>query len=292
MRSGGALDYDGAIASDKGLLAAERDAERTIESLNGLFKDDERIRISAGNGYKESSETEELFPQAHLVHFEMDLSMAYGEWLKPRVEMYNGLGSAAVADIQMFFTVVNHVELSADANGQKLVIDVYGRVRTMTTWSERLDYYSEELVGDELGSIEFFIGLSHLSDVMASIHLTTATGIVSSGNYTHAYSADVLTEIWYYAYADNGGKKLITGFCEVCHDLFITMNGAKRGHDACMNKQRVKRSKARKFAKLVEGGTEASRAAIMASISATTAMDILQQDGYQFVPGVNYGAGV
>lgn len=291
-RPGGALDYDGAIASNEGMFAAERDAASSIESLGPALKDDARIRVSAGTGYEGSSGTDGLFPQAHLIHFEMDLSAAYAEWLRPRVQMYNGLGSAAIANVQMFLTVVSQVELLEDAANRKLVVDVYGRVRTMTSWADRLDYYSEELAGDSLGSLELFVGLGHLSDALASVHLMTAVGLVSSGNYVHACAADALTELWYHAYAGNGEKKLIAGFCEVCHRLFVTANGAKRGHDTCMNKQRAKRSKARKFARLVEDGTGAKQAAKEASISAATAINLLRDEGYEFVAGVNYGAEV
>lgn len=56
------------------------------------------------------------------------------------------------------------------------------------------------------------------------------------------------------------------------------MNAAKRGHDSCMNKQRVKRFKARKYAKLIESGLSANEAARKASISSATALELLKTD--------------
>jgi hypothetical protein len=283
-----ALNYDNMLESDEGMLAAEIEASKLVQRIMNLLNSEECMAVGMGDGYAERLNSESSSPQAHLIHAEIRLSEAYAKWIKPRVAMYNGLGELATARIQAFLKATNRTAVISRDSGDILAFDAYGFPRDMTSWAPRLDYYSEEVAGDGLGSIEVLIGLIHFSDVLAAIHLMTVTGTVYLGRYEHSDALDALTDLWYHVYGRSKEEALLTGCCEVCHGLFVTSNKAKRGHESCMNRQRVKKARAYKYASLVEQGVDARTAARKASISASTAVSVLEQANYCFKPAVNY----
>ena len=272
------LGYSKMIASNEGMLAAEQDAKKLVAAIQQTLGQDLCFSLSRGDGYTDELNPEGSFPQAHLLHFEARVTEKYGRWLEPRVEMYNGLGSMTDARRQAFLAATDRVLLKQEDGSRLLVIDVYGHTSLQSDWEDRLNYYSEQVAIDGIGEIEYLVGLIHLSDLLATIHLITSAAMVHLGRYEYSSTADVLTELWLRIYGDHENDNLITGVCEVCHGIFVTMNAAKRGHDSCMNKRRVKRFKARKYAKLIESGLSADEAARKASISSATALELLKAD--------------
>ena len=249
------------------------------------------VKLTRGEGYPDDLDLEDSIPRCHIYRCEIRISEIYARWLRPRVDAYHNAASMFQAEPTYYLMMTNNTRLSEDKNGGVLLVDVYGTMWLLSDWGQWLDSYEAGLPDESvLSGLELVAGLLHLFDTLATIHLITAIPVVSHGAFVRTTAGDSLTDFWLKCYDIATDSGYVIGTCEVCHQLFVGMSKNKRGHEACLNRQRVKRSRARKFAERVEGGMSPNLAARELSISARTAIEALTDMGYTFNPCVDYAS--
>ena len=232
--------------------------------------------ITRGSGYDEPSEGEPTIPQCHIFTCTVDSTPTYVKWLAPRVESYRRMGNVFRAEMTYYLNMSNEMCLEEKDDGMRLRVDIYGTQTLQSDLEPWLTRYEEGLPEDTiLSGLELVAGLLHLADVLATIHLVTALPVVSHGQFLRTTASDSLTDLWLMCYdiATDAGYSI--GVCEVCHRLFVGSNRNKRGHRECMNRQRVAKSRARRFKKLIEDGVPEEEASKIAEISSERAWMIL-----------------
>lgn len=273
-------ELHGALKGSDSLLGMP-DAEVTVfaERVEELVRGYEGAAIARGGGYDESPEDEPTIPRCHILAFKMEAPPVYAKWLRPRVESYRSLGSVFRAESTYYLNMSNEVRLEETNDGIRLLIDVYGTQSLLSDFEPWLMQYEEDLPeGTILSGLELVAGLLHLADVLATMHLVTALPVVSHGRFLRTTASDNLTDLWLMCYDISSGANYSIGVCEVCHRLFVGSNKNKRGHKECMNRQRVAKSRARRFKRLVDGGVAEEEASKIAGISSKKARAALGVD--------------
>lgn len=250
-------------------------AGRVEELIRGY----EGAAVARGSGYDESPDGEPTIPRCHILAFKIGVPPVYAEWLRPRVESYRSLGSVFRAEPTYYLNMSNEVRLEETNDGIRLLIDVHGTQSLLSDFEPWLTQYEEDLPEDTiLSGLELVAGFLHLADVLATMHLMTALPVVSHGQFLRTTASDNLTDLWLMCYDVSGDANYSIGVCEVCHRLFVGSNKNKRGHKECMNRQRVAKSRARRFKKLVDGGIAEEEASKIAGISSKRARVALGVD--------------
>lgn len=257
---------------------SNREAHERAEEVEATLTSGGFISLEQGEGYSEGLNPEYSVPQCHIYRCEIPLSVQYAKWLEPRIASYEAVGSMLRTDPVYYLQMSHRIEL-IDTDGLRILrIDVYGSQSLLSDWEKWLEEYEGALPEDEkLSGLEFMAGLLHLADTLSTIHLISATPIVRYGAVERKTAQDNLTDFWLKCYDPGSDANYSIGSCEVCGKLFIGSSKRKRGHVACMNRQRVMRAKARKYSALVEKGMSESEAGITASIAPATAQGILNE---------------
>ena len=259
----------------------ERIATRHLEVIGAALTEQKRFNISIGTGYDEAFNNEDSIPQCHILRMEMPLPPMYGRWLSQRVAIYNAVACAMRSSQTFYLHMHNQVQLLVEDGVQRLRIDVYGTQTLDEGWDDWLEKYESSIEGEvEVSALEKVAGLRHLADVMATMHLSSAIPIVDQGAFGRFGAEDSLTDLWLRLYDPASDSDYSIGSCEVCGRLFIGSHKGKRGHDACMNRQRVVRSRTRKFAKLIESGMSQQEASRIAGIAAAKALEEMTREGF------------
>lgn len=153
-----------------------------------------------------------------------------------------------------------------------LRIDVYETQSLLSDFEPWLTQYEEDLSEDTvLSGLELVAGFLHLADALATMHLATTLHVISRWRFLRTTASDTLTDLWLMCFDISSDASYSLGVCEVRHRLFVGTNKSKRGHKECMNRQRVARSRARRFKKLVDGGIAEEEASKIAGISSKKA---------------------
>ena len=205
----------------------------------------------------------------------MSMSSNYYRWTKARIEAYEGAARLFRAEPIYYLNVGNNILVEEADNGGLVTIDVYGTQSLLSDWDEWFDLHEADLPSPGPSGLETIAGLLHLADTLATIHLVTSVPIVDHCSLWRPTAGDSLTDFWLKMYDVSGSDDYVIGRCEVCDRLFVGTSKNKRGHKACLNRQRVKLSRAKKYAKLIETGASPEEASKRASISAETAKAIL-----------------
>jgi hypothetical protein len=240
-----------------------------------LFNGGKGITVSFGEGYCESLNPEGSIPQCHVLKCEISADSNYFRWLKSRVEAYEGAAQSFRSTPVFFLNTNNRVILEELDSGGNILIDIYGIQSLKFEWDMWLEAHETSLPSPGPAGIEAIAGLLHLADLLATIHLATAAPIVEYGVYYRPTAGDSLTDFWVKMYDATGDMGYVVGNCEVCGQMFIGTSKNKRGHKACLNKKRVKLSRARKFKALLEAGASEKEASRLASISVESARGVL-----------------
>lgn len=196
----------------------------------------------------------------------------YWNWLKPRVDLNRRVKAARTRKADGRFA--ERVDLRVTDDGPELIADVLVR---------------DAGQGDEMSGQMRVDVLERLADLIAEIHLCGYAPVVRDGSVVTDGSDDVLAALWRTCYGTVPGPKVLIRRCEVCHQAFATGSVRARGHAECLNRRRVQRSRAKRFARKVESGTDPAEAAAQCSISVETALAELGGLGYAFKGGVAYG---
>ncbi|MDO4502740.1 MAG: hypothetical protein Q4D06_06095 [Coriobacteriia bacterium] len=269
----------------------EKIASARLREMRAVVSERASLSIELGSGYDERFNDEDSIPQCHILHADIPLQPVYRRWLEQRVAVYNAVASAMRSSRSLFLHMHNQTRLIETDGLPRLEIDVYGTQTLNEGWGLWLDEYEATIEdGVLVSSLELVAGLRHLADILATLHLSTAIPIVDKGMFGRFGAEDSLTDLWLKCYDYDSGSDYVIGSCEVCGRLYVGTHKRKRGHDACMNKQRVARSRSRKFAKLIESGMSAAEASRIAGISSAKALAILEGDGFD-PAGVSFAEG-
>lgn len=252
---------------------AMKDALRILRILNEA----EGMRVVFGEGYSDELNPEESVPQCHILRCEIELPKNYFLWMKDRVAAYQGAARFFPCVPVLFLNMTNRIILEEGNNGGVVHLDVYGTQSLRLECSEWLDAHEAELSSPGPAGTEALAGMLHLADTLATVHLTTSAPVVEYGVLYRPTAGDSLTDFWLKLYDITDDSSYKIGSCEVCGKLFIGSSKNKRGHKACLNRQRVKLSRARKFAELVGSGISVHEASKRASISEKSARAVLKQ---------------
>lgn len=272
VRNAHELLKGGSKLIDEKDAVAENRASKILELLNEACG----MNVQLGRGYCDELNPEESIPQCHILHCEMSMSSNYFRWAKARIEAYEGAAQLFRAESIYYLNVDNNIETEETAFGGLVTIDVYGTISLLSDWDDWLDLHVQDLPSPGPSGLETIAGLLHLADTLATIHLVTSVPIVNHCSLWRPTAGDSLTDFWLKMYDVSGSDDYVIGRCEVCDRLFVGTSKNKRGHKACLNRQRVKRSRARKYAKLIEAGVSPEEASKQASISAETAKTLLR----------------
>ncbi|MDJ1121828.1 hypothetical protein QJ043_07075 [Olsenella sp. YH-ols2217] len=254
----------------------EQKLREGVLAIEGELRECEGLSLERGDGYLEAPE--DALPACHLYHWSLEVSGPYSQWLRARVDGLEPLMGVMPAPRVLGMVVSRRLALSED--GQCLEMDVYGRQSLLPDWDAFLDAQDKGLPEDvTLSGYELLAGLTVLLDTVASLHLITSFMAVDFGQPCRSTAQDGLTDFWLRCYEDPRARGCNLGICEVCGHVFVGSSPKQRGHHDCMNRQRVMRSKARKFQRLVDDGMELEEAARAASISPSTAAVLLGQAG-------------
>lgn len=262
-------ELHGALKNSE-LLFRLPDAEVTAfaERIEELVRGCGAVTIVRGDGYSDQLEGEPTIPKCHILAFKIDVPPVYAEWLKPRVGSYRSLGTVFEAEMTYYLHISNEMRLEETGNGATLHVDIYGTQSLLSDFEPWLTQYEKDLPEDTiLSGLELVAGLLHLADALATMHLVTALPVISHGQFLRTTASDNLTDLWLMCYDISSDANYSIGVCEVCHRLFIGSNKNKRGHKECMNRQRVAKSRARRFKKLVDGGVADEEASKIAGIN-------------------------
>ena len=262
-------ELHGVLKSGESLLGMP-DAEVVAfaERIEGLVHRCGGATIARGGGYDESPDSEPTIPQCHIFAFKIDVPSVYAEWLKPRVGSYRSLGTLLEAEMTYYLHMSNEMRLEETDSGATLHVDIYGTQSLLPDFEPWLTQYEEDLPEDTiLSGLELVAGLLHLADTLATMHLVTALPVISHGQLLRTTASDSLTDLWLMCYDIPSDANYSIGVCEVCHQLYVGSNKNKRGHKECMNRQRVAKSRARRFKKLVDSGVADEEASKIAGIN-------------------------
>ena len=194
-------------------------------------------------------------------------------------------GAVFEAELTYYLHMSSEMRLDETENGATLLIDVYGTQSLLSDFEPWLTQYEEDLPEDTiLSGLELVAGFLHLADALATMHLVTALPVVSHGQFLRTTAGVNLTDLWLMCYDVSGDANYSIGVCEVCHRLFVGSNKNKHGRKECMNRQRVAKSRARRFKRLVDSGIAEEEASKIAGISSKKARAALGID-----PGIADG---
>lgn len=261
-----------------GKLIDEEDAlaEKRARRILCFMNDASGMDVQLGRGYCDELNPEESIPQCHILHCELAMSSNYYRWIKARIEAYKGAARLFRGQSVYYLNISNNIETEETVFGGSVAIDVYGIQSLLSDWREWLDIHEQDLPYPGPSGLETIAGLLHLADTLATIHLITSAPIVDHCSLWRPTAGDSLTDFWLKMYDVSDNDGYVIGRCEVCDRLFVGTSKNKRGHRACLNRQRVKRSRAKQYAKLIQEGVSPKEASKRASISTETANAILQ----------------
>lgn len=260
----------------------ENNAIKHLAKINSALTEYKHFTISLGSGYDNKLNNENSIPQCHILRVEIPLQPMYSKWLSQRVAIYNMVANTMRSSSTFYLHLHNQIQLVENSNGSKLRIDIFGTQILSEEWNKWLDEYELTVKENiEVSALEQIAGLRNLADVLASIHISSAIPTVDKGMFGRFGAEDSLTDLWLRFYDSGSNPDYSIGACEVCGRLFIGTHRGKRGHDACMNRQRVIRSRTRKFAKLIESGTNQQEASKIAGISVTLALKTMTEKGFK-----------
>ncbi len=252
-------------------------AEKAVMRVLNILNEAEGVSVTLGEGYSDELNTEWSIPQCHVVRCKLDLTGSYFHWLRRRAGAYESAAESFACVPVLFLNMTNRVTLEEGYTGGTLAIDVYGTQTLQSEWCDWLDAHEAGFPSPGPAGIEALAGLLHLADTLATMHLVTSAPVVEHGVFYRPTAGDSLTDFWLKAYDVTEDMGYAIGSCAVCGKMFIGSSKAKRGHSACLNRQRVKLSRAKKFASLVESGVSAHEASKRASISEEGARAVLEQ---------------
>lgn len=255
-------------------------AEERAGRILAVMNEASGMNVQIGKGFCDELNPEESIPQCHILHCSVFMSSNYYRWVKARIEAYEGVARLFRAESIFYLNVANSIETEETASGGLVTIDVYGTLSLLSDWDDWLDLHAQDLPSTGPSGLEAIAGLLHLADTLATIHLVTSVPVVDHCSLWRPTAGDSLTDFWLKMYDVSGSDDYVIGRCEVCDRLFVGTSKNKRGHKACLNRQRVKLSRARKYAKLIEAGVSPEEASKQASISAETARGILHDLGF------------
>lgn len=252
-------------------------AVRLAEQIEQVLRDYDAVTVTRGSGYPETPSDELAIPQCHIYSCSIAIPLVYANWLRPRVDSYQRLGAVFQAETTYYLLMSNMTRLE-EVDGQIwLRIDVYGTQSLSSDFEPWLTYYESDLPDDTvLSGLELIAGLLHLADTLATLHLETALPVISHGHFLRTTADDSLTDLWLMSYDISSDADYSIGVCEVCNRLFIGTSKNKRGHKECMNRQRVARSRAKRFKALVETGMTDDEASRISGIAPDKARAILR----------------
>ena len=265
--------------ADNYLNVPEEKLRDIVSVLENIIKDNKLITLKRGDGYKDDGDaTDEIsVPECHIYNCEIKLSKPYEEWLRKRLSACTELGSMFRAEPMYYLNLLYCAKIKERNGSAVLAIDVYGHQSLLSDWDEWLKNYEENLPEDTVVSaLECIAGLTILSDLLATVHLLSSLPVVVKGKMIRINADDCLTKLWYMCYDASESNDYKIGVCEVCHRLFIGKSKRKRGHSECMNKQRVQKSRAIKYKKLLDDGTNKDEASKLAGISVKKAESLLE----------------
>lgn len=275
-----------AVRSAHGLLGCidalleEEDgaAAEQAKKIIGMMIEAEGVEIELGEGYSDELNPENSIPQCHILHCEIVMPDNYFNWLRRRAGAYEGMMQLFHAEPVLFLNMRNRIIFSRGEEGGKAIIDVYGTQSLLSDWDVWFDKHRADLTLPGPAGIEVLAGLLHLADTIATMHLVTSAPTVERGEFCRSTAGDSLTDFWVKVYdpVDDGGYTV--GNCEVCGRMFIGASRAKRGHKDCLNRRRVKLSRAKKYISLVESGVSVREASRQASISEESAVNVLAEN--------------
>ena len=252
-------------------------AEALANQIMDIMNEADGMDISIGKGYCPELNPEDTIPQCHILTCTLSLKKNYFRWLKTRIEAYKGAAESFTLESVYYLNVANNITVADTENGGSVVLNIYGVQSLNTEWMDWLNTYEENLPWPGPSGLEIVAGILHLADTLSTIHLITAAPIVNHGFYCRPTAGDSLTNFWLKLYDVSGDGALAIGHCEVCGRLFIGTSKNKRGHEDCLNRQRVKLSRARKYLRFIQEGLSPQEAGKQASIAPETAMKILKR---------------
>ena len=272
IRNAHELLKGGSNLIDEEDAVAEARASRILEVMNEASG----MNVQLGRGYCDELNPEGSIPQCHILHCEISMPSNYFRWTKARVEAYEGAAQLFRAESVYYLNVANNIATEETAFGGMVTIDVYGALSLLPDWDDWFNLRAEDLPSPGPSGLETIAGLLHLADTLATIHLVTSVPIVDHCSLWRPTAGDSLTDFWLKMYDASGNDDYVVGRFEVCDRLFVGISKNKRGHKACLNRQRVKLSRAKKYAKLIKAGVSPEEASKRASISTETATALLR----------------
>ena len=254
----------------------DRLAVRRAEYIEHVLRDYDVVTVTRGGGYPETSSDEPMIPHCHIYSCSIAVPPVYANWLRPRVDSYQRLGTVFQAETTYYLFMSNETRLEEQDGQTYLRIDTFGTQSLSYDFEPWLTNYENDLPEDTvLSGLELIAGLLHLADTLATLHLVTALPVITHGQFLRTTTDDSLTDLWLMCYDIASDADYSIGVCEVCHRLFIGASKNKRGHKECMNRQRVARSRAKRFKALIETGMTDNEASKIAGIAPNKARTIL-----------------
>lgn len=248
------------------------------EAIESYIRDDLGFDIKRGEGYSERlNPSDKSIPTCGIWTLSIPLSGPYKEWLGPRVDACNSLGKL-INSTRFYHLLLNyHCEIMEGANPQ-LRIEIYATLSLEEEYDTFIDEYEALPNKQPLNGYELFSGLLVLADILATIHLCGAMPVVFVGSLEGASELDSLTDLWMKCYDLQESGHVKTGACEVCGRLYVSSNPRMRGHASCMNRNRVMRSRAKKYKALIDVGSTKEMASKTAKISSEKAELMLKNE--------------
>lgn len=256
-------------------LRAEQQVYERAELIEGILMEEAGIELERGEGYSERlNNSEYAIPGCGVWNLKIPLTEQYKKWLAPHVDMYNAIGSLINSE-RIFYLLYNFNCEILEGDNPCLLLQIYGMQSLRDEYSEFLEAYEGLPDAKALNGYELYGGLIMLADTLATLHLAGSMPVVLGGALISANGLDSLTDLWVRLYDDQEAGYVHTGACEVCGRLFVSGNPKMHGHASCMNRQRVMRSRARKYQEALDKGLSPSEASKAAKISSASAETIL-----------------
>lgn len=253
-------------------IYGDPDALRLVEAAEALLGGQGVFFLERGPGYPLDNDPggyESRF--CKIYRCRIPLTPLYAKWLAPRIKTFASMGTLIEAT-PIFYLNMDQACVIEGVEEPVLTVEICASQSLNSRFEEFLYEYEKHLPEEtNLAEYELYAGLLHLADIISSIHLLGAIPIVKDGWAARESTGDFLTHLWERVYVRDGERAIHAGVCEVCGGLFVSEKDKMRGHAACMNRQRVRRSRARKYKKALESGMTPKEASSMAKIASGTA---------------------
>lgn len=273
VRSNGACWARRAPASLE--VGLEPEVYELVEAMEDVLKEETALCLERGEGYSDCLNGKgSILPTCGVWNLRVPLTEQYKKWLAPRVDMYNAMGRLINSERCFYLLYAFHCEVTDD-RAPYLFMQVYATQSLQEENDAFIDAYEGLSDAKPLNGYELYGGLIALADFLATLHLIGTMPVVVNGALASADGMDGLTDLWVRLYDDQEAGYAHTGLCEVCGKLFVSSNPRMQGHPDCMNRQRVTRSRARKYQAALDVGLSIPEASRMAGISPAKAEGLL-----------------